>query len=195
MTNRLKIVVADDEAIIRLGLKTMLTDLGYEVLLAPNGREALNIIRTHHPDVALLDIQMPLTNGLEAAKVIARKHPMPILILTAYSDQTFIEQATALPIQGYLIKPVNERDLAAAIPVAVARFKESQAQTQENAELKETLETRKIVDKAKGRLMQTGLNETDAYLAIQQRAREQRISMRQAAEAILAQPNDKSNTP
>jgi len=185
---RLKILVADDEAIIRLGLKTMLTELGHEVLLANNGREALNVIRLQQPDLALLDIQMPLTTGLEAAKVIARKHPMPILILTAYSDQAFIEQAAALPIQGYLIKPVNERDLAAAIPVALARFREAQAQAQANAELKETLETRKWVDRAKGVLMKQGLSEDEAYLKLQNLAREKRISMRQVAEEVVNQP-------
>lgn len=182
----LKILVADDESIIRLGLRTMLTALGHEVVLASNGREALEFVRTARPDLALLDIQMPLTDGLEAARVIARKHPMPILILTAYSEQDLIEKAVQLPIQGYLVKPVNERDLAAAIQVAVARFEDAQAQARENQELKENLEARKLVDRAKGVLMKTGLSEEEAYLAIQRQAREARVSMRQAAEAILA---------
>lgn len=183
---RLKILVADDESIIRLGLRTMLAELGHEVVLASNGREALERVRTTRPDLALLDIQMPLTDGLEAAKVIARKHPMPILILTAFSEQDLIEKAAQLPIQGYLVKPVNERDLAAAIQVAVARFEDAQAQARENAELKESLEARKIVDRAKGILMKSGLSEEEAYLTIQRQAREARLSMRQAAEAIIA---------
>jgi len=187
MRKPLKILVADDESIIRLGLKTMLTTLGHEVLLASNGREALNIVRSSAPDLALLDIQMPLTDGLEAARTIAQKYPMPILILTAYSEQDLIERAAQLPIQGYLIKPVNERDLAAAIPVAIARFEEAQTLAREKAELQESLETRKLVDRAKGKLMQNGMSEEEAYLALQRRAREGRISMRQAAEAILAQ--------
>ena len=189
---RLKILVADDEAIIRLGLRTMLTELGHEVVLASNGREALEFVRTARPDLALLDIQMPLTDGLEAARVIARKHPMPILILTAYGEQDLIEKAAQLPIQGYLVKPVNERDLAAAIHVAVARFEDAQAQARENAELKESLEARKLVERAKGVLMKTGLSEEEAYLAIQRQAREARVSMRQAAEAIIAQAQPKS---
>ena len=184
---RLKILVADDESIIRMGLRTMLTALGHEVVLASNGREALELARTARPDLALLDIQMPLTDGLEAAQVIARKHPMPLLILTAFSEQDLIEKAAQLPIQGYLLKPVNERDLAAAIQVAVARFEDAQAQARETAELKESLETRKVVDRAKGALMKTGLSEETAYLTIQRRAREARVSMREAAEAILAQ--------
>ncbi|MBL8055407.1 MAG: response regulator, partial [Anaerolineales bacterium] len=122
MPAKLRVLVAEDEAIIRLGLRAMLTGMGHEVLLAANGREALDQVRTARPDVALLDIRMPLTDGLEAARVIARKHPMPILILTAYSDQDLVEKAADLPIQGYLIKPVDERDLAAALQVAVKRF-------------------------------------------------------------------------
>ncbi len=187
---RLRILVADDEAIIRLGLRTMLAALGHEVLLAANGREALNLVRTAHPDLALLDVQMPLTDGLEAAKVIARKHPMPVLILTAFSENDLIERAAQLPIQGYLVKPVGERDLAAAIEVAIARFDEAQATAREMAELRESLETRKLVERAKGRLTQSGLSEEEAYLSLQRRAREGRISLRQAAEEALRQAPD-----
>jgi len=179
--NRLKILVADDESIIRMGLRTMLGALGHDVLLAANGRDALQLVRTARPDLALLDLQMPLTDGIEAAKVIARTRPMPIIILTAFSQEDLIEKAAALPIQGYLVKPVNERDLAAAIEVAVARFEDAQA-----AARRDNLETRKLLDRAKGRLMQTGLTEEAAYLAIQSRARESRISLKQAAEAVLA---------
>ena len=184
--NHLKILVADDESIIRMGLRTMLLALGHEVQLAANGRDALQLVRTTRPDLALLDLQMPLTDGLEAAKVIARTQPMPIIILTAYSQDDLLQRATELPIQGYLVKPVNERDLAAAIQVAVARFADSQAAAREIAELRESLETRKLVDRAKGRLMATGLTEEAAYLAIQRRARETRVSLRQAAESVLS---------
>ncbi len=188
---RLKILVADDEAIIRMGLRTMLTALGHEAVLAANGRDALQMARTTRPDLALLDIQMPLTDGLEAAKVLARKQPMPIIILTAFSQSDLLETAAQLPIQGYLVKPVNERDLAAAIEVAVARFEEAQAAARQIAELRESLETRKTIDRAKGRLMEGGLTENDAYLALQQQARDNRISLRQAAEAVLAGPGPK----
>lgn len=179
--------MAEDEAIIRLGLRTMLTAMGHEVLLAANGREALNLVRNARPEVALLDIRMPLTDGLEVARVIARKHPMPIIILTAYGEQDLIEKASELPIQGYLIKPVDERDLAAALQVAVRRFAETQAAAQQVAELQATLETRKLVDRAKGVLMAGGLSEEAAYLTLQHRAREERLSMRQVAEAVLAE--------
>jgi len=184
---RLKIIVADDESIIRLGLKGMLTELGYEPYLASNGREALNLARTIDADLALLDINMPLTDGLEAAKVIAKKHPMPIIFLTAYGQQELIEKATQLPIHGYLIKPVNERDLAAAIGVALARFNEQQQAMREAEKLREDLETRKIVDRAKGILIDRGMKENEAYQYIQRKARDNRSSMREVAEKILAE--------
>jgi two-component system, response regulator PdtaR len=184
---RLKIIVADDESIIRLGLKTMLTELGHEAYLASNGREALTLARTIDADLALLDINMPMTDGLEAAKMIGKKHPMPIIFLTAYGQQDLIEKATALPIHGYLIKPVNERDLAAAIGVALARFNEQQNALREAEKLREDLETRKIVERAKGVLIDQGMGETEAYQHIQRKARDNRSSMREVAEKILAE--------
>jgi two-component system, response regulator PdtaR len=184
---RLKIIVADDESIIRLGLKAMLIELGHEPLLASNGREALDLARTIDADLALLDINMPMTDGLEAAKVIGKKHPMPIIFLTAYGQQELIEKATALPIHGYLIKPVNERDLAAAIGVALARFNEQQQALRDAEKLREDLETRKIVERAKGVLIDRGMSEADAYQVIQRKARDNRSSMREVAEKILAE--------
>src|SRR5512139_2356562 len=183
---RLKIIVADDESIIRLGLKAMLTELGHEPFLAANGREALDLARTLDADLALLDINMPMTDGLEAAKVIGKKHPMPIIFLTAYGQQELIEKATQLPIHGYLIKPVNERDLAAAIGVALARFNEQQQALREAEKLREDLETRKIVDRAKGVLIDSGMSEHEAYQYIQRQARDNRSSMREVAEKVLA---------
>jgi AmiR/NasT family two-component response regulator len=182
---KMKILVAEDESIIRLGLKSMLTALGHEVLLAADGHDALNQFHSRSPDLAILDIRMPFTDGLEAAKAMYRHRPIPILILTAFSEQDLIEQAAALPVQGYLIKPVDERDLAAAIEVAVARFEESQASARESAELRDDLETRKVVDRAKGKLMQQGKSEEEAYRTIQDLARSRRIPMRAAAEELL----------
>jgi response regulator NasT len=182
---KLRILVAEDEPIIRMGLKTMLASLGHEVLLASDGHEALNLFHARTPDLAILDIRMPFTDGLAAAKAMYKARPIPILILTAFSEQDLIENAAQLPIQGYLIKPVDERDLAAAIQVALARFADSQEQSQETAELRDDLETRKIVDRAKGKLMSGGLTEEDAYHAIQRQARSGRITLRRAAEEIL----------
>ncbi|MGQ0602819.1 MAG: ANTAR domain-containing response regulator [Anaerolineales bacterium] len=184
---KLRILVADDEALIRLGLKAMLAEMGHEALLAANGREALDIARTAKPDLAILDIRMPLTDGLQAARTIAKSYPMPVLLLTAYSEQDLIDKAAELPIQSYLIKPVDERDLRAAISLAVARFNDALNAVQKVAELQETLETRKLLDRAKGILMQRGLTEDEAYHTLQKQARDRRISIRQAAEAVLAE--------
>jgi AmiR/NasT family two-component response regulator len=181
----LKILVADDESLIRLGLKTMLAGLGHEVMTAADGHEALNLFHARSPDLAVLDIRMPFTDGLAAAKAMHRSRPIPILILTAFGEQDLIESAAALPIQGYLIKPVDERDLAAAIEVAMARFAESQSLAADKAGLRDDLESRKIVERAKGRLMAQGKTEQEAYREIQERARSKRVSMRTAAEEII----------
>jgi two-component system, response regulator PdtaR len=182
---KLRILVAEDEPLIRMGLKTMLASLGHEVLLAADGHEALNLFHARAPDLAILDIRMPFTDGLSAAKAMSKARPIPILILTAFGEQDLIENAAQLPIQGYLIKPVDERDLAAAIQVAVARFAEMQEQARAAEELREDLETRKVLDRAKGKLMERGMTEEEAFQAIHKDARARRITLRRAAENIL----------
>jgi AmiR/NasT family two-component response regulator len=184
---RMKILIADDESLIRMGLKTVLSALGHEVFAAADGHEALSLFHGRSPDMAILDIRMPFTDGLTAAKAMYKHRPIPILILTAFGEQDLIETAAALPIQGYLIKPVDETELAAAIEVAAARFDESRILAREAEELRDDLESRKTVDRAKGRLMQAGKTEEEAYREIQNRARSERISMRQAADAVLHQ--------
>jgi AmiR/NasT family two-component response regulator len=187
---KLKILIAEDESLIRMGLKTMLTSLGHEVFPAMDGHEALNLFHSRSPDMAILDIRMPFTDGLEAAKAMYRHRPVPILILTAFGEQDLIESASALPIQGYLLKPVDERDLAAAIEMAAARFEESQKLARDAAELRDDLESRKTVDRAKGRLMEQGKTEEEAYREIQNLARAKRISMLLAAREVLRTPTD-----
>jgi AmiR/NasT family two-component response regulator len=182
---KLKILIADDESLIRMGLKSILATLGHEVLMAADGHEALNLFHTRSPEMAILDIRMPFTDGLTAAKAMYRCRPIPILILTAFGEQDLIESAAALPIQGYLIKPVDETDLSAAIEVAAARFDQSQVLARETAELRYDLESRKLVDRAKGRLMRDGKTEEEAYREIQNQARSKRISMRLAANEVL----------
>lgn len=183
----MRILIADDESIIRMGLKSILQEQGHEVLAATNGREALEMARRHHPDLAILDIKMPFTDGLQAAKTLARTQPMPILLLTAFSEQDLIDKASDLPIQGYLIKPVEPGALSAAIAVAVKRFQDNQALKKEADKLTDALETRKLLDKAKARLMAKGLTEEEAYKTLQQQARNGRISLRAVAIAILKQ--------
>lgn len=181
----MRILIADDEAIIRLGLKAMLQEMGHEVLAATNGREALEMARRHYPDLAILDIKMPYTDGLQAAHTLSRTQPMAILLLTAFSEQDLIEKATDLPIQGYLVKPIKPEELSAAIAVASKRFAETQVLVRENVKLEQRLAARKLVDQAKGKLMEKGLSEEEAYRFVQQQARSNRQSMQEAAEAIL----------
>lgn len=181
----MRILIADDESIIRMGLKSILQELGHEVLAATNGREALEMARRHRPDLAILDIKMPFTDGLQAAKTLARTQPMPILLLTAFSEQDLIDKATDLPIHGYLIKPVKPEELSAAITVAYKRFVENQALQEEADNLAESLETRKLLDKAKAKLMAKGMSEEEAYKTIQEQARNGRINLRTVATTIL----------
>lgn len=182
----MRILIADDESIIRMGLKTMLQEMGHIVVTANNGREALQMARKHNPDLAIFDIKMPFTDGIEAAKTLARTVPMPIILLTAFSDDDLIEKATELPIHGYLVKPVLAGELKAAIAVAVKRFAEHQELMATNEKLSEALETRKLVDRAKGKLMvQKGLNEEDAYRLLQLRARESQLSLKDIALTVL----------
>ena len=182
----MRVLIADDEAIIRMGLKSMLRELGHVVYEANNGREALRVARKQNPDLAIFDVKMPYTDGIQAAKALYQASPLPIILLTAYSDSDLIEEASELPIHGYLIKPIQQNMLKAALAVAVKRFQDVKELSATNEKLALTLETRKLVDRAKGKLMvDKGLNEDDAYRLLQLRARETRLSMREVAQAVL----------
>lgn len=183
----MRILIADDESIIRLGLKSMLENLGHLVIAATNGREAIRLAETQRPDLAILDIRMPYTDGLQAARTIAQTHPMPILFLTAFSERDLIDKATDLPVHGYLVKPIQPEELGAAVAVAVKRFDESQALAERTAALERELAARKLIERAKGKLMLAGLSEEEAYQSIRDRARNNRQSLAAAAEAILRQ--------
>lgn len=177
----LEILVADDEALIRLGLRAMLEELGHRVTLAPDGREALRLARQRAFDLAILDIKMPRTDGLAAAQALSRHTPLPVIFLTAYSEADLVEQATDLPVHGYLVKPVQPEQLAAAIAVARKRFAEAQAAGRAAAE-------RRLVERAKGRLMAGGMSEPEAHRLLQQRARESRRKLAEVAQEILDEP-------
>lgn len=181
----MRILIADDESIIRMGLKAMLQTMGHEVVMARNGREALQMVRSHVPDLAILDIKMPYTDGLQAAKTIGRTQPLPILLLTAYGEQDLIEKASDLPIHGYLIKPVEPAALAAAIAVAQKRFAEMQALAQQAERLEQTLTMRKLVDRAKGKLMETGLSEEEAHQLLLKYARDHQQTIGEVAQLVL----------
>ncbi|MDX1688977.1 MAG: response regulator [Candidatus Promineifilaceae bacterium] len=181
----LNVLIADDEPIIRMGLTAMLQELGHTVTAATNGREALRMTRRRPFDLAILDIKMPYTDGLQAAETLSRTAPLPIIILTAYSERDLVEQASDLPIHGYLVKPVQTEQLAAAIAVARKRFAEAQAQQAEAETLQQELKRQKVIDRAKLKLIETGLTEEEAYRNIQRRARSSRRPMHEIARAIL----------
>jgi len=187
----LRILLAEDESIIRMGLRRILEDAGHRVVAAPDGRTAVKLARQTGPDLAILDIKMPGLDGLEVARQIYARRPLPIVVLTAYGDRELVEQAAELPILAYLIKPVDEQELLATLEVVTARFAEQQHLIRQANDLEERLESRKVVERAKGVLMQReSLGEKEAYLRIQRQARQERRTMRQVAEAILRQMGD-----
>ena len=181
----MKILVADDESIIRMGLKSMLGELGHVAILARDGREALQKAFAYRPDLALLDIQMPKTNGLQLARALNKHYPLPIIFLTAFSQDDLIAQATDLQVQGYLIKPVGSAELKAAIMVAHKRFHDQQNEVTRREKAEQRLADRKVIDRAKGILMQSGLTESAAYHQLQQTARECGQTIAEVAEGFI----------
>ena len=182
----MKVLIAEDEGIIRMGLQRMLRGMGHEVLPATNGREALQMARRHLPDFAILDIQMPYTNGLQVAKTLGKTQPLPILMLTAFSERDIVEQAAMLPIHGYLIKPIQPEALEAAMIVAMARFQEQVALQTETTKLEKRLALQKLIDRAKGLLMAQGMTAEAAYLWLQKQARDRNKTIVVVAKKVVA---------
>lgn len=184
---RTRILIADDENLILMDLREMLTNLGYLVVGEANdGQSAVNMARELRPDLVVMDIKMPDMDGIEAAKVLTEEKIAPVLLLTAYSQQALIERARDAGVVGYLVKPFRESNLAPAIQITLARFEEFQALQKEVENLTEALETRKVVDRAKGILMDTqGLTEHEAFRRIQKMSMNTRRAMKDIAEAII----------
>ena len=184
---RARVIIADDESIIRLDLREMLENLGYLVVgEAGDGISALNLARELKPDLVIMDIKMPGLDGIDAAKVLTEEKIAPVLLLTAYSQRELVERAREAGVAGYLVKPFREEDLGPAIEVVLARFREFEALEQEVEDLKEALETRKLVDRAKGILMDTqGMSEAEAFRKIQKMSMDKRMPMKEIARAIL----------
>jgi response regulator NasT len=182
-----RVVIAEDEAIIRLDLQETLEEEGYEVVGSTGrGDEAVAMVRDLKPDLAILDIKMPGMDGISAAKEIAGGRWAAVLILTAFSQRDLVEQARDAGAIGYLVKPFQKSDLVPAIEVAIGRFAELRALEQEVHSLEEQLTTRRIVERARGLLMDAHhLSESDAFSFIQQSAMRQRAKMRVVAEQVL----------
>ena len=185
--DRTRVIIADDESIIRMDLREMLTNLDYLVVgEVGDGRSAVNLARELKPDVVIMDIKMPDMDGIEAARVLTEEHIAPVILLTAYSQKDLVERAKVAGVVGYMVKPFREADLGPAIEVALARFKEFETLHNEVDDLQLALETRKLVDRAKGILMDSqGLTESDAFRKIQKMSMNTRKPMKEVAEAII----------
>lgn len=183
-----RVVIAEDEAIIRLDLKEILEEEGYEVVgETGRGDEAVELVKEHQPDIAILDIKMPGLDGLSAAREIAGARRAAVLILTAFSQRDLVEQARDAGTLGYLVKPFQRTELVPAIEVALGRFRESQQLHDQVANLEDQLETRKLVDRAKGLLMdEHQLSETEAFAFLQKTAMQERRTMKAIAEQVLS---------
>jgi two-component system, response regulator PdtaR len=183
----MRILIVDDEPVIRMGLKTMLEEHGYQVVgEAADGEQAVTLAAKTSPDLIFMDIKMPGLDGIAAASTIMTRSPKPIILLTAWSERDLVQRAQEAGVLAYLVKPVREAELIPAIEVAMARFQELRALQNEVGTLKETLETRKFVERAKGILMKReGVDEQEAFLRIQRQSRNTRTPMREIAKAIL----------
>jgi AmiR/NasT family two-component response regulator len=184
---RRTVVIAEDETLIRMDLAEMLTEEGYSVVgQAGDGARAIELAEEHRPDLVILDVKMPVLDGIAAAEAIAGKRIAPVVILTAFSQRDLVERARDAGAMAYLVKPFSQTDLLPAIEMAVSRFAELSMLEAEVADLSERLETRKAVDRAKGVLQkQLSLSEPEAFRWIQKTAMDLRLSMRQVAEGVV----------
>jgi two-component system, response regulator PdtaR len=187
-----KVLIAEDEAIIRLDLKEMLEEEGFDVVgEASDGEAAVRLARERSPDLVIMDIKMPGMDGLTAAERIVSDGIAAVLILTAFSQRDLVHRAAEAGAIGYLVKPFQKSDLVPAIEIALARHAELAAVKKESRSLSEQLETRKLVDRAKGKLMDDQkLSEAEAFRSIQKRAMDERRSMRAVAEEVLGLTTD-----
>lgn len=184
----LRIIIADNESIIRMDLRELLIEAGHEVVAeAGDGRKAVELVRRHRPDLVIMDIKMPEMDGLTAARIISDEKIAPVLLLTAYSQREIVDKAKESGVLAYLVKPVKEENLFPAMEIAMSRFREFLSIEQELEELKTSLEARKLLDRAKGVLMDVhGLTESEAYRRIQQYSMAKRKSIKEVAQAIVA---------
>ncbi|GAA4219030.1 ANTAR domain-containing response regulator [Actinocatenispora rupis] len=194
---RRRVLIAEDEALIRLDLAEMLAEEGYEVVgEAGDGETAVRLTQETRPDLVILDVKMPIMDGIAAAEQIAGDRLAPVVILTAFSQRDLVERARAAGAMAYLVKPFQKSDLVPAIEIAVSRFAELSALESEVASLSDRLESRKVIDRAKGLLMtRYGMTEPDSFRWIQRAAMDHRLTMRQVAERIMAEGDGATDGP
>ena len=181
-----RIVVAEDEALIRMDLVEMLVEAGYDVLAqASDGAQAIELVKTHKPDLAILDVKMPILDGISAAEEIISL--CPVLMLTAFSQRELVDRARDAGVMAYVLKPFTINDLVPAIEIAISRHTQMRSLADEIADLHQRLETRKTIDRAKGILMAAlNLTEPQAFSWIQKAAMDRRLTMREVAEAVIS---------
>jgi response regulator NasT len=184
-SQKIRILVAEDETIIRLDLVEMLTEAGYEVIAqAENGAVAIELAKLHKPDLAILDVKMPEIDGITAAEEIISV--APVLMLTAFSQRELVDRARDAGVMAYVVKPFSINDLVPAIEIAISRHRQMKSLEEEVADIYERLETRKLIDRAKGILMKAlNLTEPQAFSWIQKTAMDRRISMNEVAQAVI----------
>lgn len=187
-----RILVAEDEALIRLDLVEMLGEAGHTVVAqAADGEQAVSLAREHRPDIIIMDVKMPVLDGISAAEQIGNDKIAPVIMLTAFSQTELVERARDAGVMAYIVKPFTAADLAPAIDIAVHRWSEYQALETEISDLSERLETRKAVDRAKGVLMsKLKLSEADAFRWIQKTAMDRRMGMKEVADAVITGMGD-----
>jgi two-component system, response regulator PdtaR len=184
---RTRLVLVDDDVLILQDLKEALDGLGYLVVgTAPDGRSGVNLARQVKPDAVIMDVRMEGIDGIEAAQILTEERIAPVVLVTAYTTPDYVQRAQAAGVVAYISKPFRPNDLQPAIEVGIARFREFEALRKENEDIKESLETRKLVDRAKGILMTTqGLGESDAFRKIQKMSMDTRRPMKDIANAII----------
>jgi response regulator NasT len=182
----IRILVAEDEALIRMDLVEMLQEAGYEIVAqATNGEEAIALATEHQPDLAILDVKMPVLDGISAAEKIISI--APVLMLTAFSQRELVDRARDAGVMAYVVKPFTIGDLVPAIEIAISRHQQMKSLAEEVADLHERLETRKIIDRAKGILMKAlNLSEPEAFSWIQRAAMDRRLTMKEVAHAVIS---------
>lgn len=182
----MRVLIAEDEALIRMDLREMLAEHGHEVVgEARDGAEAVALARSLAPDVVFMDINMPVMSGIEAAAVLGEERIAPVVMVTAFSQAGYVEQAAAAGAMAYVVKPFSASDVMPAMAVAVSRYAERISLVEEVSDLTERLETRKLVDRAKGILMSRGMSEPDAFKRLQKLAMDKRRTLKEIAEAVV----------
>ncbi len=183
----MRVVVGEDEALIRLDLKEMLQEAGHEVVgEAADGREAIEQVREHDPDLVILDVKMPRMDGLAAARIIDKEKLAPVLIVTAFSQKELVEEAAQAGAMGYVVKPFDRSDLYPAMELAAARYEQMRLLEEQVEDLKGQLDARKAVERAKGILMsRDGITEAEAFKRMRKASMDKRVSLAKIAEAVV----------